>query len=71
MIKKLIVAATFAGSMLIGVPVANASPLSCSFALGAALAQCGSDDIATTIGCENAAYFEYTRCMELEAEIKS
>ena len=71
MIKKLIVAATFAGSMLVGVPVANASPLSCSFALNAALAQCGSGDPASTIGCENAAYFDYTRCMEVEAETHS
>lgn len=40
MIKKLIIAAAFSGSMLIGVPVANASPLECMQQYEANMAHC-------------------------------
>ena len=60
MIKKLIVAATFGGSMVVGIPAASAGPLQCSQALNAALAQCQSGDVGAQIGCENRVYFDYT-----------
>lgn len=69
MIKKLIVAAAFAGSMLIGVPVANASPFQCAAERDAAVAKCASENKGAP--CYLQAQLNYQECLQALADIKS
>ena len=59
MIKKLILAATFAASMTVGVPSASASPFLCMQQYQAALNACGDDE-----DCQLDANVAYTACMQ-------
>jgi hypothetical protein len=63
MIKKLVIAATFAGSLLVGVPTASASPFLCMQQYQAALAACEGDD-----PCETFANISYTQCLDKLAQ---
>jgi hypothetical protein len=64
MIKKLIVAATFAGSTLVGVPAAQAnSPAYCMQQYDAALVACGAGYGSTT-PCAQRANIAFNRCLE-------
>ena len=62
MIKKLIVAGTFAGSILVGVPAANAnSPAICLHQYNSAMALCGE---SITSSCAQYANITYNQCLQ-------
>lgn len=62
MIKKLIIAAGFAGSMLVAVPTASAnSPGICANQYGRALEACGFN---LSSPCGQAATIAYQQCLE-------
>lgn len=66
MIKKLIVAAGFAGSMLIGVPAASAnSPAICMAQYEATMAHCSYiDEDGVGTNCSQAASIAFQQCLE-------
>lgn len=66
MIKKLIVAATFAGSLMVGVPSASASPFLCMQQYEADMTACEGDE-----PCETYANLTFTSCLQALQEIKS
>ena len=71
MIKKLIVAAGFAGSMLIGVPAASAnSPAMCMAQYDATMATCSYiDDEGAATTCSQAASIAFNQCLQSLAVI--
>ncbi|WP_449253505.1 hypothetical protein [Brevundimonas naejangsanensis] len=69
--KKLIIAASFAGSMLVGVPAANASPLECMRQYDSAVAACAAAGQGYGSPCETKAAIEMVDCMKRLALIVS
>lgn len=71
MIKKLAVAATFAASMLVGVPTASAnSPAMCFAEYNAAMSNCSSvDENGSSTPCSQFAAISLQNCLQSLAVI--
>ncbi|QYC11018.1 hypothetical protein [Brevundimonas nasdae] len=67
MIKKLIIAGSLAGSMLVGVPAANASPFLCMQQYEAARSNCTGGSEGGN--CMNAALIAFQDCLQRDALI--
>ena len=64
MIKKLVIAATFSGSMLIGVPAANANPGLCLHQYNSAVATCAQAGQGYGSPCELNAAMSLQECLK-------
>lgn len=71
MIKKLVIAGTLAGSMLVGVPAANASPQECMRQYDAAVTACAEAGQGYGSACEQGAAVVMQDCLKRLVRVDS